>query len=83
MERDTDRYRSLTRRALMLGGIQAGLLSTLVGRMYYLQVLQSDRYTMLAEENRINMRLLSPVARGRYSTGSACRWRSTSRISAS
>ena len=63
VERDTDRYRSLTRRALMLGGIQAGLLSTLVGRMYYLQVLQSDRYTMLAEENRINMRLLSPVAR--------------------
>ena len=60
VERDTDRYRSLTRRALMLGGIQAGLLSTLVGRMYYLQVLQSDRYTMLAEENRINMRLLSP-----------------------
>jgi penicillin-binding protein 2 len=60
MERDTDRYRSVTRRALMLGGIQAGLLSTLVGRMYYLQVLQSDRYTMLAEENRINMRLLAP-----------------------
>ena len=60
VERDTDRYRSLTRRALMLGGIQAGLLSTLVGRMYYLQVLQSDRYTMLAEENRINMRLLAP-----------------------
>ena len=60
VERDTDRYRSLTRRALMLGGIQAGLISTLVGRMYYLQVLQSDRYTMLAEENRINMRLLTP-----------------------
>ena len=66
----------------MLGGIQAGLLSTLVGRMYYLQVLQSDRYTMLAEENRINMRLLSP-SRGQILTGSACRWRSTSRTSAS
>lgn len=60
MERDTDRYRSLTRRALMLGGMQVGLLSTLVARMYYLQVLESDRYTVLAEENRINMRLLAP-----------------------
>ncbi|UEM04561.1 penicillin-binding protein 2 [Skermanella rosea] len=60
MERDTDRYRSLTRRALMLGGMQAGLLSTLVARMYYLQVLESDRYTVLADENRINMRLLAP-----------------------
>ncbi|UEM21923.1 penicillin-binding protein 2 [Skermanella mucosa] len=60
MERDTDRYRSLTRRALMLGGMQVGLLSTLVARMYYLQVLESDRYTVLADENRINMRLLAP-----------------------
>src|SRR3954453_19267761 len=60
VERDTDRYRSLTRRALMLGGFKVGLLSTLVGRMYYLQVLESSRYATLADENRINMRLLSP-----------------------
>ncbi|EWY41461.1 penicillin-binding protein 2 [Skermanella stibiiresistens SB22] len=60
MERDTDRYRGLTRRALMLGGMQVGLLSTLVARMYYLQVLESDRYSTLADENRINMRLLAP-----------------------
>ena len=62
--RDSDRQRIFSRRALLLGGIQAGLLSVLAGRMYYLQVLQSDRYRMLAEENRINMRLLPP-SRGR------------------
>lgn len=60
MDRDTDRYRSLTRRALVLGGIKLGLMSTLVGRLYYLQVLESQRYTMLAEENRISLRLVAP-----------------------
>ena len=32
--------------------------------MYQLQILDRDRYAMLAEENRINMRLLTPP-RGR------------------
>ena len=58
--RDTDRYRTLTRRLMVLGGIKLGLLSTLVGRLYYLQVLQSARYSMLADENRISLRLVAP-----------------------
>ena len=32
--------------------------------MYQLQVLDKDRYTVLADENRINLRLLAPP-RGR------------------
>ncbi|WP_431857982.1 penicillin-binding protein 2 [Azospirillum sp.] len=59
-ERDTDRYRSFTRRMLVLGGLKVGLLSTLAGRLYYLQVVQSAKYTMLAEENRISLRLIAP-----------------------
>jgi penicillin-binding protein 2 len=59
-QRDTDRAKLLTRRAVLLAGGKLALLSTLVGRLYYLQVLESDRYTMLAEDNRINMRLLPP-----------------------
>lgn len=62
--RDTDRQRFFTRRAALLAGGQLGLLTALVGRMYYLQVVESERYQTLAEENRINMRLLSP-SRGR------------------
>ena len=58
--RDTDRYRTLTRRVMVLGGIKLGLLSTLVARMYYLQVVQSARYAMLADENRISLRLVAP-----------------------
>jgi penicillin-binding protein 2 len=60
MEADSDRQKLLTRRALVLGGGQAALLGVLVGRMYYLQVIESDQYRMLAEENRISIRLLAP-----------------------
>lgn len=62
--RDNDLQRVFTRRALLLGTAQLGLFGALVGRLYYLQVMESDKYMLLAEENRINMRLLSP-RRGR------------------
>ena len=62
--RDSDRRRLFTRRAALLAGGQAVLLSALGGRMYYLQVVEADRYRLLAEENRINLRLLPP-SRGR------------------
>lgn len=57
---DMERYRQLTRRTLMVGGLQAGMISLLVGRMYYLQVVESPRYKMLADDNRISMRLIAP-----------------------
>ena len=60
MDRDTDRYRSLTRRALVLGGLKTALLGVLGTRLYILQVQENERYRVLAEENRINMRLLAP-----------------------
>ncbi len=60
IDRDTDRSRLLTRRAMVLGGLKLAGLSTLVGRLYYLQVVESARYTMLAEENRISLRLIAP-----------------------
>lgn len=62
--RDNDRSKVLGRRAIMLGGGKLALLGTLVGRMYYLQVVESDKYAVLADENRINLRLLPPP-RGR------------------
>lgn len=64
MHRDSERHKLFSRRALMLGSGQAALLSVLVGRMYYLQVVESERYVTLADENRINFRLLPPP-RGR------------------
>ncbi len=64
MIRDQDRYRRFSRRALLMGGGQLALCSVLVGRLYYLQVMESDRYRTLADDNRINLRLLAPQ-RGR------------------
>lgn len=60
MPRDTQQQKSLTRRAAILGGAQVVLTSALVGRLYQLQVLERDRYRVMADENRINLRLLVP-----------------------
>lgn len=59
-DRDAERQRLLTRRTLVLGGLQGAALSALLGKLYYLQVVESDRYAMLAEDNRISLRLLVP-----------------------
>ena len=64
MDREKIKSKLLTRRALMLGGVQGLLVAALGGRLYQLQVLQSNRYAMLANENRINLRLIAP-RRGR------------------
>lgn len=53
----------LTRRGLVLFGAQAGFMALLAGRLRYIQVNQSEEFRLLAEENRINIRLLPP-ARG-------------------
>lgn len=62
--RQGDRAKLFSRRAVALGAGKALMISALAGRMYYLQVVESDRYKTLAEENRINIRLLPPP-RGR------------------
>lgn len=59
--RDNNRFQAFTRRAALLGGIQGLAFVALAGRMYYLQILKTDQYTMLAEENRVSMRLLAPL----------------------
>lgn len=63
-QNDTDRQSSFTRRAALLAGGQAVLFGVLASRLYYLQVIEADRYKLLAEENRINVRLIQP-RRGR------------------
>jgi len=55
-----DSARQINRRALMLGGAMAAMVAVLAGRMRYLQVDQADQFRLLAEENRINIRLIPP-----------------------
>src|SRR5918911_3864194 len=64
MQQEADRGRAFRRRGILLGAVQLGLFGALAGRLYGLQVLQSDQYKLLADDNRINQRLLIPP-RGR------------------
>ncbi len=56
-------HRRISRRAALLGGAQLLFIGGLAARMRYLQVEEADQFRLLAEENRINMRLIPP-ARG-------------------
>jgi len=60
MKRGNARGKILTRRAMVLAGGKVALLAALAGRLYYLQVVQAPKFAMLADENRINIRLLAP-----------------------
>jgi penicillin-binding protein 2 len=60
MNRDRNKSRLLTRRAILIGAAQVAALVTLGGRLYYLQVVEADRYTTLSNENRIGIRLIAP-----------------------
>ena len=53
----------MTRRAILLGTAQVAVMGVIGWRMKELQIDQADEFRLLAEENRINMRLLPP-ARG-------------------
>ena len=55
--------RRISRRGVMLGGLQVGFAGILAARMQFMQVEQADEFRLLAEENRINLRLIPP-ARG-------------------
>lgn len=54
------RQRRITRRGLLWMGMQIGVVGVLGWRMRLLQIEQSDQFRLLAEENRINIRLLAP-----------------------
>ncbi len=58
-----ERSRRITRRGLLLLGLQSGVIGVLGWRLRQLQVVQADEFTLMAEENRINIRLIAP-ARG-------------------
>ncbi|MFL2782118.1 MAG: penicillin-binding protein 2 [Rhodospirillales bacterium] len=60
MFRDNERHKTFSRRSLFLIGGQLALFSGLVSRMYYLQVLESDKFKTLADENRISYRIIAP-----------------------
>ncbi|MCT4574632.1 MAG: penicillin-binding protein 2 [Alphaproteobacteria bacterium] len=50
----------ITRRQFLIGGGKFILFSSLVGNMFYLQIMKSDKYRKLAENNSIQTELIAP-----------------------
>jgi penicillin-binding protein 2 len=56
--------RRIARRAVVSGGLVAAFGGLLAARMRHLQVDQADEFLLLAEENRIKIRLVPPARGG-------------------
>ncbi len=63
MRDEKSKYKTLTRRALILGSVKGALISCLIGRFYYLQILNSNVYQTLSNKNRLRI-LPTPPLRG-------------------
>ena len=60
--KDTEEsQRRVSRRAAVLGLGMFGFMTVLAGRMRHMQVEQGEAFRLLAEENRVNLRLIPPV----------------------
>lgn len=57
---EDDIQQKFTRRAIILGGIQGLLLTSVMGRMYQLQIASGQHYQTLSDKNRIHSRLIAP-----------------------
>src|SRR6201993_5652194 len=63
MNRDMERHKEFSRRALILGAGKIALFGTLALRLGYLQVFEQKKFQTLSDKNRIGLRLL-PAQRG-------------------
>lgn len=60
MENEADRTRLFTRRAMLLGVGQLGVVGALVTRLGWLTLFQNSKYKLQAQENSISLRLIAP-----------------------
>ena len=62
--REREFRRTMTRRSLLLGGMQLGIASFLGLRLYQLQVAQNSQYRRLSDRNQFDVKIVAPQ-RGR------------------
>ena len=62
--REREFKRVMTRRSLLLGGMQIGIASFLGLRLYQLQVAQNSQYRRLSDRNQFDVKIVAPQ-RGR------------------
>ncbi len=60
MKKSNRKLRYLLKRSLVVFSINILLLFILIGRLYFLQIYQGEKYALMADSNRISKRLLVP-----------------------
>ncbi len=60
MEKQNDKYKTFSRRAVLIGGGQLLLMGGLTARLAQLQIAKADQYKVLSDRNRIDLRLIPP-----------------------
>lgn len=60
MKKSNEKLRILLKHSLVLFSANIFLFFILVGRLYYLQIYQGEKYAVLADSNRLSTRLLVP-----------------------
>ena len=58
--RENRRRSVFTRRALLIGGVQVGAFGLLGAKLYQAQIVDGQRYAMMASSNRVSTRLTAP-----------------------
>lgn len=61
LDREVTRSQLISRRAFLLTTGKISLLSALLGRMFYLQILKGGEYKILSDKNRISLILIPPI----------------------
>nr|WQM43423.1 penicillin-binding protein 1a [Candidatus Lariskella arthropodarum] len=56
-----NKKRIFSRRALIIGAIKTAMLGGLCSRYYYLQLIESKKYEVLADNNRIKLIITAPL----------------------
>ncbi len=64
MRNEVTKLKTFERRTLVIGGVKLTVFSILVGRLYQLQIIESDEYKTLSEGNRVKLIPVMP-SRGR------------------
>ena len=52
--------RRLSRRVILLGGLQAAAFTGIIGRLAHLQFVHNEAYRMQSEENRVQLKVVAP-----------------------
>lgn len=60
MKKSNHKLRILLKRSLIVFSMNILLFFVLIGRLYYLQIYQGEKYALLSDSNRTSRRLISP-----------------------